>query len=87
MALGQKYLKQFSHHTRMHTYTPSLLHLPSTVFNVCSCARVRAWPLTQRSTTLCLPSAGINGVCLHLWPFTISFKILLNYCWICLEVL
>lgn len=58
-----------------------------TVFNVCSCARVRIWPLTQRSTTLCLPSTAINGVCLQLWPFTISFKILLNYYWICLEVL
>lgn len=35
-------------------------------------------------SALCLTSAGINGVCHHLWLFTISFKILLNFCWICL---
>lgn len=49
-----------------------------TVFNVCSCARVRVWPLTQRSTTLCLPSAGINGVCLPSGPS----PYLLKFCWI-----
>ena len=26
-----------------------------------------AWPRTQRSTCLCLPSAGIKGVCLTTW--------------------
>jgi hypothetical protein len=27
------------------------------------------WPRTQKSTCLCLPSAGIKGVCHHAWLF------------------
>jgi hypothetical protein len=26
------------------------------------------WPLNQKSACLCLPSAGIKGVCHHAWP-------------------
>jgi hypothetical protein len=27
------------------------------------------WPRTQKSACLCLPSAGIKGVCHHAWLF------------------
>jgi hypothetical protein len=30
------------------------------------------WPRTQKSACLCLPSAGIKGVCYHAWLFQFS---------------
>ena len=33
------------------------------------------WPRTQKSTCLCIPSAGIRGVCHHAWLVTYIFLI------------